>query len=50
MKSYANPQYTIEAEENYKLDWRKVHPILWATGGDFNYYKLGERINIEEER
>lgn len=27
-----------------KLDMRKVHPIIWATGGDFNFYRLGERI------
>ena len=40
VKSYADPQYLTDA----KLDWRKVHPIIWATGGDFNYYRLGERI------
>jgi flavin reductase (DIM6/NTAB) family NADH-FMN oxidoreductase RutF len=40
VKSYADQQYLIEG----KLDWRKVHPILWVTGGDFNFYKLGERI------
>ncbi|MHA2182056.1 MAG: flavin reductase family protein [Promethearchaeota archaeon] len=40
VRSYVNPQFLTED----KLDWRKVHPILWATGGDFNYYKLGDRI------
>lgn len=45
VKSYVDPQFLIED----KLDWRKVHPILWATGGDFNYYKLGERITLENE-
>ena len=40
VKSYADPQYLNEG----KLDWRKVHPILWVTGGDNNFYKLGERI------
>ena len=40
VKSYADPYYLTEG----KLDWRKVHPILWATGGDYNYYKLGDRI------
>lgn len=32
-----------------KLDLRSVRPIIWATGGDFNYYRLGERIPGEEE-
>lgn len=27
-----------------KLDFRKIHPILWATGGDFNFYGLGDRL------
>jgi flavin reductase (DIM6/NTAB) family NADH-FMN oxidoreductase RutF len=40
IKSYANPHCLNDD----KLDWRKVHPIIWATGGDFNYYQLGERI------
>lgn len=31
-----------------KLDMREVHPVIWATGGDFNYYRLGERISQEE--
>jgi len=31
-----------------KLDMRKVHPIIWATGGDFSYYRLGVRIGQEE--
>lgn len=30
-----------------KLDMRLVKPILWATGGDFNYYHLGERVSSE---
>ncbi|NIM97783.1 MAG: flavin reductase family protein [candidate division Zixibacteria bacterium] len=41
VKSYANPECFTDG----KLDWRKVHPIIWATGGDFNYYRLGERIS-----
>ena len=32
-----------------KLDMRSVHPIIWATGGDFNYYRLGERIPKDKE-
>ncbi|MHA1933202.1 MAG: flavin reductase family protein, partial [Promethearchaeota archaeon] len=45
IKSYVNSQFLTE--EN--LDWRKIRPILWATGGDFNYYKLGGRINLKEK-
>ncbi|MFX0063843.1 MAG: flavin reductase family protein [Candidatus Hermodarchaeota archaeon] len=45
VKSYINPQCLTDG----KLDMRKVHPILWATGGDFNFYRLGERINQEKD-
>ncbi len=44
VKSYADPNCLIDK----KLDFRKVHPIIWATGGDFNYYRLGERISQED--
>lgn len=46
VKSYANPECLTDG----KLDWRKVHPIIWATGGDFNYYRLGERISQKESK
>jgi flavin reductase (DIM6/NTAB) family NADH-FMN oxidoreductase RutF len=46
VRSYADPQCLTDG----KLDWRKVHPIVWATGGDFNYYRLGERISQEESK
>ena len=46
IKSYADSQYFAEED---KLDFRKIHPILWATGGDFNYYSLGERLEDSEE-
>ncbi len=46
VKSYADPQCLTEG----KLDWRKIHPIIWTTGGDFNYYRLGERIDLEEDK
>lgn len=46
VKSYADPEYLTGG----KLDWRKIHPILWATGGDFNYYRLGERIIDEDSK
>jgi len=48
VKSYVNHHYTFEEEDTVKLDWRKIHPIIWATGGDFNYYSLGERLKTEE--
>ncbi|MHA2271106.1 MAG: flavin reductase family protein [Candidatus Hodarchaeales archaeon] len=41
VQSYVDPMCLTE---NSKLDFRKIHPILWATGGDFNYYRLGERL------
>lgn len=40
IKSYVNPLCLTEG----KLDLRKVHPIIWAIGGDYNFYKLGERL------
>ncbi len=40
IKSYADPKCLTDG----RLDWRKVHPIIWTTGGDFNYYQLGRRI------
>jgi flavin reductase (DIM6/NTAB) family NADH-FMN oxidoreductase RutF len=46
VRSYTDPKYLTDG----KLDWRKIHPIIWATGGDFNYYRLGERISQEEEK
>ena len=45
VKSYINPECLTDG----KLDMRKVHPIIWATGGDFNYYQLGNQINQEEK-
>ncbi len=44
VKSYADKRCLTDG----KLDMRRVHPIIWATGGDFNYYRLGERICEEE--
>ncbi|NHJ39944.1 MAG: flavin reductase family protein [Asgard group archaeon] len=40
VKSYVNENCLEEG----KLDMRKVKPIIWATGGDFNYYELGDRL------
>lgn len=44
IKSYANS----DCLTHNKLDLRKVDPILWATGGDFNYYTLGKRLIVPE--
>lgn len=40
VKSYINPLCLTDG----KLDLRKVHPIIWAIGGDNNFYRLGERL------
>ena len=40
VKSYVDSEVLVDS----KLDMRKVHPIIWATIGDFNYYQLGDRI------
>ncbi len=44
VKSYADTSCLTDN----KLDFRKVHPIIWATGGDFNYYRLGDRIKQDD--
>ncbi|MFW9868506.1 MAG: flavin reductase family protein [Candidatus Thorarchaeota archaeon] len=41
VKSYADSEVLSEG----KLDLRRVQPIIWSIGGDFNYYHLGERID-----
>ena len=40
IKSYVNPQCLTEG----KLDLRRVQPIIWAIGGDYNFYNIGERL------
>ena len=46
VRSYADKSCLTDG----KLDMRRVHPIIWATGGDFNYYRLGDRIpNVEND-
>jgi flavin reductase (DIM6/NTAB) family NADH-FMN oxidoreductase RutF len=42
VKTYVHPTCLTDG----KLDMRKVHPILWAIGGDNNYYQLGDRLHI----
>ncbi len=46
IKSYADSQYL----EEDKLDFRKIHPILWTTGGDNNYYSLGKRLEDNKDK
>jgi flavin reductase (DIM6/NTAB) family NADH-FMN oxidoreductase RutF len=45
IQSYADSQYIEEG----KLDFRKIHPIIWTTGGDYNYYSLGERLESNQD-
>ncbi|MFX1577909.1 MAG: hypothetical protein ACFFCF_12185, partial [Promethearchaeota archaeon] len=45
IKSYVNPECLTDG----KLDMQKVRPIIWASGGDYNYYQLGNRILQEEK-
>ena len=44
VKSYIDPQCLADG----KLDLRKVHPIIWAIGGDNNFYELGERLQAPD--
>lgn len=46
VKSYVDPQCLTHG----KLDLRNVHPMLWATGGDFHFYRLGERVDQKEDK
>jgi flavin reductase (DIM6/NTAB) family NADH-FMN oxidoreductase RutF len=48
VKSYVDQHYTIKEKSEFKIDWRKIHPIIWVTGGDFNYYRLGERLEKDK--
>jgi len=38
--SYVDQEVLLDG----KLDLRNANPMLWATGGDFNYYQIGNRI------
>ncbi|MFW9919856.1 MAG: flavin reductase family protein, partial [Candidatus Thorarchaeota archaeon] len=38
--SYADQDVLLDG----KMDLRKVQPMIWAIGGDFNYYSIGNRI------
>jgi flavin reductase (DIM6/NTAB) family NADH-FMN oxidoreductase RutF len=40
VRSYVDPGCLVDG----KLDLRLVRPIIWATGGDLNYYRVGDRL------
>ncbi len=40
IKSYVDPQYLT----GDKINWRNLNPIIWTTGGDYSYYRIGEQI------
>lgn len=44
VRSYADRRCLVDG----RLDMRRVRPIIWATGGDFSYYRLGERITEQD--
>jgi flavin reductase (DIM6/NTAB) family NADH-FMN oxidoreductase RutF len=41
--SYINTECLTDG----KLDLRKVEAFVWATGGDYSYYKVGERVSLQ---
>ncbi|UCG60732.1 MAG: flavin reductase family protein [Candidatus Zixiibacteriota bacterium] len=46
VKSYADR----DCLDGDKIDFRRVLPVIWATGGDFNYYRLGDRMHTDPGR
>jgi flavin reductase (DIM6/NTAB) family NADH-FMN oxidoreductase RutF len=45
VQSYADESCFVDG----KLDYRRTDPILWATGGDYSYYALGDRLKDDDE-
>jgi flavin reductase (DIM6/NTAB) family NADH-FMN oxidoreductase RutF len=45
VKSYVNPEFLIDGN----IDMQGVKLISWTTGGDFSYYRLGEKIMLPED-
>lgn len=43
VKSYADR----DCLDGDKIDFRRVRPVIWASGGDFNYYRLGDRTQAD---
>ena len=41
VRSYVEEDLLIDG----KLDLRKADPLVWAIGGDNNYYRVGQRID-----
>lgn len=44
IKSYINQ----ELMNNGVVDMQKARLIVWTTGGDFSYYRLGEKITLDK--
>jgi flavin reductase (DIM6/NTAB) family NADH-FMN oxidoreductase RutF len=45
IKSYADPALV----KNGVIDMQEARLLTWTTGGDFAYYRLGEKIVLPEE-
>ncbi len=46
VKSYVDPGFVIDG----KIDMQRLGLIAWATGGDFGYYRLGEKIALPGDK
>ena len=44
VKSYVDPQYLT----GEKINWQTLNPFIWTTGGDFSYYRIGEKITPKD--
>lgn len=44
-KSYLDSECLVHG----RLDVRRVRPFVWVTGGDYTYYRLGDRIEETDE-
>ncbi|MDH4212114.1 MAG: flavin reductase family protein [candidate division WOR-3 bacterium] len=45
VKSYVDPEFAIDGT----IDMQSVKLIAWTTGGDFAYYRLGEKITLPQD-
>ncbi len=45
VKSYVDPEFAIDGN----VDMQSVKLMAWTTGGDFAYYRLGEKITLTGE-
>ena len=46
IKSYVEPEILV----NGVVDMQKAQLIMWTTGDDSGYYRLGERISLPEDQ